>query len=164
MPAEDPVALLNAAACLYLRALGEPRDNSLRLVVQEAIAGPAGGSARIKELPKNLRTLLGDARPIISNATCHSYELSWPSYIAYAVRNESYATVDDAKTYEGNWLRRYSTSPFLEFVDQSTWADPKHPGPFVHYAVITLNHVVDIASLEAPVVRRFKSTGARADG
>jgi hypothetical protein len=33
---------LNSAKYLYLRELSEPRDNSLRLVVQEAIANPDG--------------------------------------------------------------------------------------------------------------------------
>ena len=156
MPDDNAEALLNAATYVYLRALGEPKDNSLRLVVQEAVAAPAARPEITKPMPATLRKLLSDARPIVSDASCYSYELSWPSYIAYAVRNESYATVDDKQTYEGKWLRRYSRSAFLEFVDKGTWADSKVPGPFVHFAVVTLNHVVDVASLEAPTVRRFK--------
>jgi len=33
---------LDSAEYLYLRELSEPRDNSLRLVVQEAVVNPAG--------------------------------------------------------------------------------------------------------------------------
>ena len=33
---------LDSAVYLYLRELSEPRDNSLRLVAQEAVVNPAG--------------------------------------------------------------------------------------------------------------------------
>jgi len=155
---QTPEASLNAAMHLYLRELGEPGDNSFRVVVEEAISGPPGKSARLAILPKNLGKLFSDARPIISDSSCFSYELIWPAYVAYAVRNESFATVADKQTYEGTWLRRYSSSLFLDFVAKGTWADRSHPGPFIHWGLITLNHIVDIASVNAPDIRRFKNT------
>jgi len=44
---------LNSANYLYLRELSEPRDNSLRLVVQEAVVNPVGSiGSSYPELPE----------------------------------------------------------------------------------------------------------------
>ena len=39
---KGPLEQLNSAKYLYLRDLSEPRDNSLRLVVEEAIVNASG--------------------------------------------------------------------------------------------------------------------------
>jgi hypothetical protein len=56
---------LNSAKYLYLRDLSEPRDNSLRLVVQEAVANPSGLVRPHPELPEleELKNCRGAHRP-----------------------------------------------------------------------------------------------------
>jgi hypothetical protein len=41
-PIDMELALLDSAEYLYLRELSEPRDNSLQLVVQEAVVNRSG--------------------------------------------------------------------------------------------------------------------------
>ena len=60
---------LNSAKYLYLRELSEPRDNSLRLVVQEAVVDPGGLIRLHPELPE-LAELSKDASPIESTDVC----------------------------------------------------------------------------------------------
>jgi len=45
MANERELDSLDSAKYLYLRELSEPRDNSLRLVIQEAVVNPAGRMA-----------------------------------------------------------------------------------------------------------------------
>jgi hypothetical protein len=153
---ETPEALLNAAPHLFLRQLGEPEVNSIRIRVQEAHSGPVRKPAKIPFPTKNLQALFSDARPIVSDSSCFYYDLTWKRYVAYAVSNESYAAVPDKRTYEGRWLRRYSSSVFLDFVAKGTFASSILPGPFTHWGIVTLNHVVDVVSTEAPEIRRYK--------
>jgi len=73
---------LESAKYLYLRELSEPRDNSLRLVVQEAVVNPAGLVRSHPELPE-LEGILKGASPIESTENCRSFELIWKRYVAY---------------------------------------------------------------------------------
>jgi hypothetical protein len=66
---------LNSAKYLYLRELSEPRDNSLRLVVQEAIVNPDALVRSHPELPE-LEELSRSASPIESTDTCRTFELT----------------------------------------------------------------------------------------
>jgi hypothetical protein len=63
---------LNSMKYLYLRELSEPRDNSLRLVVQEAIVNPDGLVRSHPELPE-LKKLSRSASPIESTDTCRNF-------------------------------------------------------------------------------------------
>jgi hypothetical protein len=79
---------LNSAKYLYLRELSEPRDNSLRMVVQEAVVHRDGVTrAPLSDLPE-LTALLKDASPIESAGACRSFELTWNRYVAYLVAEE----------------------------------------------------------------------------
>jgi hypothetical protein len=153
MENQSPADTLDTAAYLYLREIGEPKENSLRIVVEEAIAGPLEKTSEIKQPPIPMQ----DARPIISDSSCFSYELVWPSYVSYSVRNESYATVDKEEKFEGRFLRHYSKSKFLDYVSKSTFANNTYLGPLAHWEIVTLNHIIDIVSTHAPQIRRFKN-------
>jgi hypothetical protein len=92
----DAIAAINVCAYLFLLDIQELAGNGLRLVVSEG-------------------RLVGEAEPIrISGAVISGgtridvtsesrvFELLWDKYVAYAVLNESFASVDDAERYEGN--------------------------------------------------------------
>lgn len=142
---------LNAAKYLYLRELTEPRDNSLRLVVDEAIANRSGARFAAPHLPE-LENLLQNSWPIESTMSCKRFELSWKQVAAYLVTEEcvgSGGSYDD-ETYSGNLLRVYKKSHFLEHLARDTSA---HPGTVLHYKLICLNHLIDVASYAAPEIR-----------
>lgn len=72
---------------LYLWEISEPEVNVLRMIVDEA---KASNDPKV-EIPHT--PFMGN--PIVSDETCRRYEITFPSYVAYAVLNESFAKVDD---------------------------------------------------------------------
>jgi hypothetical protein len=130
----------------FLSEIGEPEDNTLRLVVIEA-------SAQGIEVKVPGTGLTG--QPILPEPTAKPLELTWTSYIAYAVRNESYATPEEGQQPPTDMLSERQGTAFLTFVAQATFATVDFPGPFRHWELVCLNHVVDVVSTEAPVVRQL---------
>jgi hypothetical protein len=113
---------LNSAKYLYLRELSEPRDNSLRLVVQEAVVNPAGSiGSSYPELPE-LEEILGRSSPIESTDACRTFELTWKRYMAYLVTEEGVGSSgqDADEIYAGKLFRIYSKSHFLEHLSRDT--------------------------------------------
>ena len=147
---------INAWKHCYLAALVEPGDNALRLILEEARAdGPAtthGNDGRELPFP---------AKAIETTPGCARIELYFDSYIAFSVRNESYAQYADIDVYEGRFAQIYSQSLFLEFVGKGTFASSTYPGPFVHYGFSTLNHLVDVVSCVSPRIQRSTVTEPR---
>ena len=151
------LSLLGEAKYLYLHEIDEPRDNSLRLVVKEAVvnSAKAGPQLETERLPvEALRDagVLDDAHPIETTDTCRTFELFWKHYVAYLVTEEcvgSRGTYGD-EVYTGTLLRRYSKSHFLEHLARDTGG---HGRPLLHYKLMCLNHLIDVASEEPPVIQ-----------
>src|ERR1700736_3320208 len=106
MPSSPDLDLLNSANYLYLREIAEPRDNSLRLVVQEAVSNRSG---LVQAGPPELREILKDASPIESSESCRGFELSWKHYVAYLITEECVGSCGDSndEIYTGNLFRLY---------------------------------------------------------
>ena len=129
-----------------LEKLEELKDNTLRLVILEAAAGGAETVIPGLPIPMTGREIapIPDGKPI---------DLIWESYIAYAVRNESSAAPEEAQTPLEDMLSERIGTAFLTFVEKSTWATTEFPGPYKHWELVCLNHVIDVASTEAPIIR-----------
>ena len=104
---------LDLVKYLYLRGLSEPRDNSLRLVVQEAIVNPDGVVRPHPELPE-LAELSRSASPIGSTDTCRTFELTWKRYVAYLVTEECVGSCGqyDDEVFTGRLFRVYTKVAF----------------------------------------------------
>ncbi len=126
----------------FLLEIGEPEDNVLRLVVAEARTGE----------PMDVVNSIS-AAPILPATDVDPIELTWTDYVAYAVLNESFTTGDPNVTSR-SMLERRPTSAFLDYVAQDTFASPDYPGPFEHWEFVCLNHVVNVAAMRAPEIRR----------
>ena len=149
------VKQLNSVQYLYLRELSEPRDNSLKLVVEEAVVNRSG---LVKpELPE-LASLLKDRSPIESVAGCRVFELYWKRYAAYLVTEELVGSNAENgyedECYSGRLLRIYSKSHFLAHIARDTGG---HIEPLLHYKLVCLNHLIDVAAYTPPDVRVFAS-------
>jgi hypothetical protein len=149
-----PAALdcLDSCEYLFLKELSEPRDNSLRLVVQEAVVNPAGLVRPHAELPE-LEGILKDASPIESTENCRSFELIWKRYVAYLVTEEcvgSCGSYDD-EIFAGKLFRVYTKSHFLEHLARDTGG---HTETVLHYKLTCLNHLIDVAAYAPPEVRQ----------
>jgi hypothetical protein len=148
-----PIEQLESVSYLYLRELSEPRDNSLKLVVQEAVVNRSGTA----KLDPELEPMLKDASLIASVEGCRVFELHWKRYAAYLVTEElvgsnSVGGYDD-ESYTGKVLRVYTRSHFLDHLARDTGG---HIDPPQHYKLICLNHLIDVAAHAPPDVRRLE--------
>jgi hypothetical protein len=150
---------LNSAKYLYLRELSEPRDNSLRLVVQVAVVNPVGSvRSFLPKLPE-LEQILKGASPIESTDTCQTFELTWKHYVAYLVTEESVGSCgqDDDEVFTGKLFRVYTKSHFLEHLARDTGG---HTEKILHYKLTCLNHLIDVAAYVPPEVTQVESVSS----
>lgn len=143
---------LNAVKYLYLQSLSEPSDNSLQLVVQEAVVNRSTTlPTALPELPE-LVALRRDAWPIESIDGCKSFEIYWKRYAAYLVTEEMVGSCGgyDDEVFSGNLLRLYSKSHFLDHLARDTGG---HLEPILHYKLVCLNHLIDVAAYAPPEIR-----------
>ncbi len=141
---------LDSHAYLFLNSIEEAGHGGLRLVVQVGAE-----SAETKNLHIGGSVISG-LREVSVGESAPEYEITFASYIAYAVRNESYVLQDKEQAWVGKSFRVYSRSRFLDFVRSATFATPEYPGAFAHYSVVCQDHVVDIASASQPKVQRLR--------
>lgn len=135
---------------LYLTSISEPQDNLLRLVIEAAHAkGPA------EPLDPSLPAL-GEGRTIVADETTPAWEVTFDTYVAYAVLNESFALpAQDDEAWEGaQFFHRYRKSRFLEHIRSVTFASDEWPGPMLHFEIVCLNHVVEIVTTHEPEITR----------
>src|SRR6185312_11807515 len=136
---------LDSVQYLYLRELSEPRDNSLRLVVEEAVVNRRGKTPEL--LSPELASILNDSWPIEPVEGCRVFQIYWKRCAAYLVTEEvvgsNAATGYDDELYTGRLLRVYNKSHFLEHLARDTGG---HIEPFQHYKLICLNHLIDVAA------------------
>ena len=154
--------LLNRAEHYYLRDISEPRDNSLRLVIEQAVLNRGGKPREIaNELPE-VRAIKTDTFPIESIVGCKTFELVWDQYAAYLVVEELAGTGgwSESEIYEGKLFRIYTKSNFLDHLARDIGETLE---PIQHYKLICLNHLIDIAAAKPPRVREI-STGFRNSG
>lgn len=146
----DLTERINSHEFLYLVDIGEPGDNVLRLVVQEARAN----------IPPQQDSSEAPSRSwgsIIPTDDCVAYEITFRSYVAYSVWNESLATGDSSEEFTGRLFRVYSKSRFLDYVSREALVvdlgdGMLYPGFYQHFAIICLNHVVHVASVDQPSI------------
>jgi hypothetical protein len=151
----EELAALNSVKYLYLRQLSEPRDNTLRLVVEEAVDNRAGVPQSHPELPE-LEAILKGSWPIESVEGCKTFELRWKCYAAYLVTEECVGSCGnyDDETYTGKLFRVYTKSHFLSHLIRDTGG---HTDPIQHYKLVCLNHLIDVASYSPPEIRLLSS-------
>lgn len=146
----DLINELDGQAYLFLNGIEEVGHGALRLVAEAGVV-----SMEAKDI-KVGGTVVSGAREVSANALTPKYEIIFASYIAYAVRNESYVSQDKEESWMGKFLRVYSKSRFLDFVQRGTFASSEYPGPFAHYSLVCQDHVIDIATTAQPEVNRIR--------
>ncbi len=141
---------IRACEYFYLHSISEPEENSLRVIVFE---GRVGGPPTARQLTENPYLPAG-VRAITHEPGCVVFELVWESYIGYSVENESYALPEPKDSVgERRLLSVYTASGYLDYLSKATWASSDYPGPFKHWALCCLNHVVNVVSVDEPVIR-----------
>ncbi len=146
---------LNSVKYLYLRELSEPKDNSLRLVIAEAVDNRSASSLALGAHP-DLATILSDTWPIETIEGCRTFELHWKHYVAYLVTEELVGSSGhtEHEIFTGELFRVYTKSNFLDHLLRDTGA---HTEPIQHFKTICLNHLIDVASYALPEIRLLSS-------
>jgi hypothetical protein len=144
---------LDSAQYLYLREISEPRDNSLRLVIQEAVANRDGAIGSRPDIP-TIGGLWAEYSPIESTEDCRTFELRWERYAAYLVTEECVGSCGqyDDEVFTGKLFRVYTKSHFLEHLSRDTGG---HTEEIVHYKLACLNHLIDVAAYGPPEIKQI---------
>ena len=155
----EVISLLNAAKYLFLRDISEPEENSLRLLVEEAIADSTK-TATTSEPASPFAGMLKSATPVETVEGCRRFELLWRRYVAYLVTEEGVGSGGNYgdEVYSGELFRIYTKSHFLEHLSRDTGG---HFESIRHYKVICQNHIIDVASYSPPELRLSQSNGVR---
>ncbi|CAN7519744.1 hypothetical protein [Caulobacter sp. LjRoot300] len=127
---------------LSMYAIGEPRNNDLRVVVMEA-----------KPASEPVQAVLGLATPIRPDETCRAYEIVWSGYVAYNVRNESYFQAEPGEALGGPPLAVRTASAYLAHVRASTFATDDYPGVLTHWRLYLEWHCLDVVGVDPPEIR-----------
>jgi hypothetical protein len=132
---------------IFLTDLREPKENSLRVAVAEAI------TIMPKEEISAPSSLLA---PIEITPRSRRFELVWKSYVGYLVRNESFVIPDNKseRPDSGVFLERKS-SLYLRFLAETTFATSVIQKPMRHCEINCLNHCVDVVSFDEPTIREI---------
>ena len=141
---------INNHKYIYLSELAEPKDNSLEFKIEEAIESGSREATGVSE------TRIEGLNAIEVTKNSAIYRVQFPGYIAYSIRDESYAIPDDYEIFEGRLLCIYSRSHFLDYINKSTFACDDHPGPFKNYGFNCLNHIVDVVSSVEPIIELIR--------
>lgn len=131
---------------MYLE-LGEVNgtEGRLRIVVTEATA--RGPEEPLPTLP-SLK-----ARLIASDENSPTYEITWPSFVGYAVRDES-ASVVDLPPIGTASFEEISDKAFSNFVGAGMIAYD-FLDPIRAWRLVCLNHVINVAARCAPTIQRL---------
>ena len=145
--------IIDSCYTIFVREISEPQENVLRLVLREAEVRSETVSHKIGG------TVIESLHPVEPTERSRTFELTWKQYIAYSVRNESFASRDDNSEVRasGRLFRTYSKSHFLDFVSRATIASEQYPGPVTHFCVASENHVVDIVSTLLPEMQILRA-------
>jgi hypothetical protein len=146
---------LNSARYLYLRELSEPKDNALRLLVEEAVVNRMRAPT-VPACAAELEAIFKDAWPTESVVGCRKFELIWERYAAFLVTEEMVGSCgsDEDELYTGKLLRVYTRSHFLDHLSRDTGG---HAKPLQHFKLICVNHLIDVASYALPEIHVVES-------
>lgn len=147
-------ASIDSCKYLYLASISEPEEGGLRLLVHEARAGrPIDATVLEAEQLPALKAILAQSTAIEHGPGCKVFQIYWARYIAYAVENESYALGQpDGSDSVGRLFKEYAKSAYLEYLARVSFACPDYPGTYKHWAVLCLDHIVNVASTEEPII------------
>jgi len=142
---------INNLKYLYLISIVEPVDNELLITIKEATV-----SSEQEDLFVGNKNL-GPVRSISSDGPRAEYEIFFESYGSYSITNESFTALNEKDERVGRLLCIYSKSTFLDYIRETTLVNYVYDynDTLGHYALNCQNHIVDIVSIDKPVIRRI---------
>ncbi len=142
---------------IYLNSIFEPENNALILDLERCKTNETMEDIQIGDV------VIEGGHSIDADETLPILRIEFDWYIAYSVINESFTVMDKYEVFEGKTFRIYSKSRYLDFINISTIASDFHPGPFKHYGIVALNHIIDVVSTEPPTISLINRTTLKVD-
>ena len=139
--------ILNKAKNIFIVNIHEPEENAFEFTV---VIGKVLSAVKFGQNNGS------ESAEIFYDDNCERYRIYFDTYVAYSVVNESYENGYGKGKFEGEKIRIYSESNFLDYVKNDTFAREEYPGDFKHYAFISLNHIINIASEEQPKITKIE--------
>jgi hypothetical protein len=86
------------------------------------------------------------------------YRIKFESYVGYSVLKETYTNIGDDGKFEGDKVRKYSESNFLNYIRKDTFAHQIYSESSVyHYFFTTLSHLINVASAQQPIIEKLNT-------
>jgi hypothetical protein len=144
------LAELDTCSSLLLREIGEPNQNSLRLLIEEAMVMPDEVTVKFAGAE------IANCHSVRSTVNSRLFEIVWDNYVAYSVANESYSTRNESEEFSGRFARLYGKSGFLDYISRATLACKEYPGTLQHVQLVCECHIIDVVSTKFPQVRQAR--------
>ena len=135
---------------VYLLNVEEPEENSLRLTFVRGKVNSVIETLKIND------KIIDDTHAIKPDDSIPFLQLKFDEYIGYSILNESFTSLDDYEEFEGKAFRIFKKSRYLDYIKVGTFASEEYPGPFMHYEIACLNHIVDIVSISEPIIKEVQ--------
>lgn len=136
---------------IFLDSLTEPEINSLRIFISRCKVSQESEDVEIEN------HIFRDAHPIEVDEELPIIQIDFKSYVSYSVINESFTVLNNDAIFEGNSLRIFKKSKYLEFIKKGTIATDVFPEKtFIHYEIACLDHIIDVISFDEPIVTEIK--------
>ncbi len=149
---------INSHKYLYLDKLIEENELELVLWINEARSDD-----HQKEDLKDILEFSSsrEMHPIVTDEICKRYKITFPHYLAFSVRNETFTSWDDEEVFIGDSFRKYSKSRFWDFVKVSTDIECAkflmNENDYFHFGFVCLNNIIDVVSPKEPIIEEVKS-------
>ena len=124
-------------------------DEKLKIIIANMVKGKIANNNESNEI---ISDLLNENIPINFDRD-DIYEIVFPRYIIYQVRNESYCSYDDYEIRKGKTLHIYEKSKFIDYL-KTTVDHALFPDEWKHYGISSDNHSIDIVSHEKPIIKK----------
>lgn len=134
---------------VYLMNVEEPIENSLRLTLLRS------KTSSVPETLKIANGIIDNLYSIDPDYSIPLIQINFETYIGYSILNESFTTLDDYEEFVGKAFRIFKKSRYLDYIKEGTFATAEYPGPFKHYEIACLNHIIDIVSMSEPIIKEI---------
>ena len=139
---------VNEAKDVFITKIFEPSENSLELELS------IGKVSEFEEDTIISKINIGPSKRVYFDHESIRYKIYFENYICYSVINESFEQLG-GEIFIGRNIRIYAESNFLNYVRADTFATNEYPGEFRHYAFLSWNHIVNVASQAEPIIERL---------
>ena len=139
---------INEANDVFITKIFEPSENSFEFELS------IGKVSEFEEDTIINNINIGPSKSIYFDHESTRYKIYFENYISYAVINENYNQLA-GEGFTGRNIRIYSESSFLKYVSVDTFATNQYPGEFKHYAFLSWDHIINVASQSEPIIERL---------